>query len=58
LEDLEAEILEYVIIGEFLMNLKKEFKEFRGEHDKTMKVSEIKKDRVWKQNNGGVCAGI
>ena len=40
------------------MDLKKEIKEFREGHNKTMKVSEMKKDRVEKQNNGGVCTGI
>jgi len=38
---LEAEILEYGTIGEFLTDLKK--KEFRRGDDKTMKVAELKK---------------
>ena len=41
LENLEAEILEYGTIGEFLTDLKK--KEFRRGDDKTMKVAELKK---------------
>jgi len=40
LEDLEVEILKYTIIGEFLVDLKKEFGEGG---DKTMKVAELKK---------------
>ena len=40
LEDLEIESLEYEIVGEFLADLKKEF---RREDDKTMKVAELKK---------------
>jgi len=40
LEDLEAEVLEYIIVGEFLADLKKEF----GEGDnETIKVAELKK---------------
>lgn len=40
MEDLEEENLEYEIVGEFLMNLKKEF---GGDNDETMKVAELKK---------------
>ncbi len=40
LEDLKAEMLEYAIVGKFLVNLKKEFG--RGDN-KTMKVAELKK---------------
>ena len=40
MEDLEEENLEYEIVGEFLMNLKKEF---GGDNNETMKVAELKK---------------
>lgn len=45
MEDLEEENLEYEIVGEFLMNLKKEF---GGDNDETMKVAELK---IIKQEN-------
>jgi len=37
---LEIRELEYVIVGKFLMNLKKEFD---GKNDKIIKVAELKK---------------
>ena len=40
LEDLETEILKYVIVGEFLVDLKIEF---GGGHNKIMNVAELKK---------------
>ena len=40
LEDLEVEILEYVIVGEFLANLKKKF---GGGDDETIMVVELKR---------------
>ena len=40
MEDLESRSLEYVIVREFLINLKKEFS---GREDETMKVVELKK---------------
>jgi len=40
LEDLEAGELDYIIVGEFLVDLKKEFGE--GD-DKTIKVAKLKK---------------
>ena len=40
LEDLESRSLEYVIVREFLIDLKKEFS---GREDETMKVVELKK---------------
>ena len=40
LEDLEAEILEYVTVGEFLVDLKKKFE---GGDNKMMKMAELKK---------------
>ena len=40
MEDLEAEILEYVIVEEFLVDLKKKFGE---DDDKMMKMAELKK---------------
>ena len=40
LKDLESRSLEYVIVREFLIDLKKEFS---GREDETMKVVELKK---------------
>ena len=40
MEDLEAEILEYVTVGEFLVDLKKKFE---GEDNKMMKMAKLKK---------------
>ena len=40
MKDLKEGNLEYEIVGEFLMNLKKEF---GGDNDETMKVAELKK---------------
>ena len=40
LKDLEVEALEYTIVSEFLVDLKKEF---RGEDNEMMKVAELKK---------------
>ena len=40
MEDLESRSLEYVIVREFLIDLKKEFS---GREDETMKVVELKK---------------
>jgi len=40
LEDLEAKILEYVTVGEFLVDLKKKF---RGNDNKMIKMAELKK---------------
>ena len=40
LEDLEVENLEYKTVEEFLVDLKKEFRE---ENNKTIKVAELKK---------------
>ena len=39
LENLEVEILEYEIVGEFLTDLKKKF---GGEDEKAMKVAKLK----------------
>jgi len=39
LEDLEAEILEYEIVGEFLVDLRKEF---GGRDEETIKVAELR----------------
>ena len=39
MEDLETEILEYAIVGKFLVDLKKEFD--RGD-DKIIKMAELK----------------
>ncbi len=43
LEDLEIGELEYVIVGEFLTNLKKEFDR---ENNKIIKVAELKESRA------------
>ena len=40
MEDLESGEFEYITVGEFLMDLKKEFE---GGNGKTMKVAELKK---------------
>ena len=40
LEDLEEGLLEYKIVGEFLVDVKKEFGE---EDEKTVKVAELKR---------------
>jgi len=40
LEDLEAGLLEYEIAGEFLAEIKREFK---GEDEETVKVAELKR---------------
>jgi len=40
LEDLEAGLLEYKIAGEFLAEIKREF---RGEDEETVKVAELKR---------------
>ena len=40
LEDLEAEILEYEIVGEFLVDLRKEF---GGRDEETIKVAELRR---------------
>ena len=40
LEDLEAGVLEYTIVREFLADLKKKFE---GEDNKTIKMAELKK---------------
>ena len=39
LEDLKAEVLEYIIVGEFLVDLKREF----GREDNEIKMVELKK---------------
>ena len=39
LEDLEAEILEYEIVGEFLADIRKEF----GEEEETVKAAELRR---------------
>ena len=39
LEDLEGELLEYELVGEFLVNIKREF---RGGDEKLIKVAELK----------------
>ena len=40
LEDLEVRILEYKIVGEFLMDIRKEF---RGGDKKSTKIAELKR---------------
>jgi len=40
LEDLEAEVLEYEIVGEFLVDIRKEFG--RGDEE-SVKIAELKK---------------
>jgi len=40
LEDLEVRILEYEIVGEFLMDIRKEF---RGEDKESTKIAELKR---------------
>ena len=40
LEDLEVRILEYEIVGEFLMDIRKEF---RGGDKKSTKIAELKR---------------
>ena len=40
MEDLEGELLEYEIVGEFLVDIKKEF---RGENKEEVKVAELKR---------------
>ena len=40
LEDLERELLEYENIGEFLANIRKEF---RGEDEESVKVAELRR---------------
>ena len=40
MEDLEAGLLEYEIAGEFLAEIKREFK---GEDEETVKVAELKR---------------
>ena len=40
LEDLKAGLLEYEIVEEFLVEIKKEF---GGENEKTVKVAELKR---------------
>ena len=41
MEDLESGELEYVIIGEFLIDLRKEFKKGDNETTKVVKLKEI-----------------
>jgi len=45
MEDLKNRSLEFEIVGEFLIDLKKEF---GGEDNETMKVEELQKNRVEK----------
>ena len=40
MEDLEGELLEYEIVGEFLANIRKEF---RRENEELVKVVELKR---------------
>jgi len=51
---LEAGILEYTMVGQFLVDLKKEF---GGEDNKTIRVAELK-DRAEKWKNRGICSEV
>ena len=47
--------LSYVIVGEFLADLKKEFD---GRDNETIKVAEIKKSRTGRKDNREVCTEV
>ena len=55
IEDLENNSLVFIIVGEFLTDLKQEFKE---ENNEIMEVAELKKSRAGRQDNGGIYTRI
>ena len=55
LEDLKSRNIEYVLVEEFLKNLKIEF---RGGDNESAKIAELKKDRIEEKNNGRIYLGI
>ena len=55
MKDLEAGLLEYEIAGEFLVDIKREF---RGDDNETVKVVELKRLEQERKNNGRICSRV